>query len=465
VRRAASAGAVAVLLAAGWLWAGSEGALRDTARHRPTRSEYERFRARQRDVQILEPNYLPFMVWRAEPAGSEDGWLVFCRWPEQAFPLAVHVREPEIARRLQDELRPVRARDFVAAAERALATWERELEGLVSFRLVERPGEARVVVRLLGEEAPVPDPGVKVLGTTPLGDACRIDYGPWWSSPWRRAWAGLRERAGLAGPRDRLPVRYEVGEVWIYIADEFGLLNPDQVESVAVHEIGHALGMRSHSPIPNDLMFETVRERPGESGLTAEDVNSFLALYALPNGTVYRRLREGEGATDPLPAPPRGPVRLSVAPHVDPRLGFEIQLPEGWRFLETPHGVVAIDGVTWDYSASLQVSVRRYPSADAYLARHAPAHVRDGRILEQGPTVVAGRSAFRLVVESADGTLLDETTLIEADEERLFVAIADCAPEARAAYRPWFEAVLGSLEIWSGGAGAVRPQRVYDARP
>jgi hypothetical protein len=464
VRRAAGGAAVAaVAVAAALLCARRDVALHPAPEHAPTRGEYERFRARHSE--LLEPNYLPFMVWRATPAGSRDEWLVFCRWPAEAFPLAVHVREPEIADRLQDELRPARAGDFVAAVKRALATWEAELEGLVSFRLVDEPGRARMVLRLIGEEAPVPDAGVKVLGTTPLGDACRIDYGPWWWSPLGRAWAWLRERAELAGPRERLPVRFAVSELWIYIADEFGLLNPDQVEGVAVHEVGHALGMRSHSPIPNDLMFERVRERPRERGLSPEDANSFLSLYRLPNGTVYRRLGAGTVEAEPLPAGPRGPPRLAASPHVDARLGFEIQLPAGWRTLETPSGVVAVDGVTWDYSASLQLSVRRYPSADDYLERHTAAHVRGGRLVEQGPVAVAGRPAFRMVVESADARLVDETTLIEAGDGRLFVAIADCAPEACAAYRPWFDAALGSLEIWALGGGGERPAREYERRP
>ena len=37
--------------------------------------------------------------------------------------------------------------------------------------------------------------------------------------------------------------------------------------------------------------------------------------------------------------------------------------------------------------------------------------------------------------------------------------IADCAPETCAAYRPWFDAVLASLEIWEDGGGAERPGR------
>jgi hypothetical protein len=60
---------------------------------------------------------------------------------------------------------------------------------------------------------------------------------------------------------------------------------------------------------------------------------------------------------------------------------------------------------------------------------------------------------------------VDETTLIEAGDGRLFVAIADCAPETCASYRPWFALVLGSLEIWEVGGGGERPGRDYRRAP
>jgi hypothetical protein len=210
-------------------------------------------------------------------------------------------------------------------------------------------------------------------------------------------------------------------------------------------------------------MFEKVRDRAGVHGLSREDVNSFLSLYGLTNGTVYRQVPPQGVPPGPLPDPPEGPPLLSLAPHVDSRLGFEIQLPEGWMRVETPTGLVAIDGVTWDYAASLQLIVRRFPTLDDYLKRHAAAHVRGGRILEQGPAQVAGHRAFRLVVESADGALIDDVTVIESGDARVFVAIADCLPEACDAYRPWFQAALSSLEIWSRGSGSE--DRDYRRRP
>ena len=92
----------------------------------------------------------------------------------------------------------------------------------------------------------------------------------------------------------------------------------------------------------------------------------------------------------------------------------------------------------------------RFPTIDAYLARHASAHVRDGTVLTQGEIHVAGQRAFRLVVQSADGSLVDRTTLVETGDGRVLVAIADCAPVDCDAYEPWFEASLATLEIWGG---------------
>jgi predicted Zn-dependent protease len=407
------------------------------------RADYERFQSRH--PAVIDSNYLPFMLWHLEVEGSDEAWLVLCRWKPEDFPLAVHVVRPELAEDVQDEIHPTDPSLFVQAVERALATWESNLEGFVAFRQVDGPDEARLVIRLVGDEAPLAEPGRRGLGRMPHAQhACRALPTP--------------PEAG------RVAVEFSVPELWIYVADEFGLLNPDQVERVALHEIGHALGMRGHSPIPNDLMYEVAADRSPASGLglSVQDVNSFVSLYALPNGTVYGRVAPGEARLPKQPEPPSGPPRLDLAPHVDSRLDFELQLPEGWRRVETPTGLVAIDGLTWDYAASIQLVVRRYPSLESYLTRHAGAHVRDGRILEQGPAQVAGRRAFRLVVASATGELVDETTVVESGDGRVFVFIADCAPEACPAYAPWFEATLESLEIGRGGAGE---DREYQHRP
>ena len=101
--------------------------------------------------------------------------------------------------------------------------------------------------------------------TTPLRGACRVEGGD---------------------PSRRLDVRFSVGELRVRVADQYGLLLPDQVERIALHELGHALGMRGHSPIPADLMYPVVRDRLPRGELGTEDVNSFLSLYSLPKKVI-----------------------------------------------------------------------------------------------------------------------------------------------------------------------------------
>ena len=69
----------------------------------------------------------------------------------------------------------------------------------------------------------------------------------------------------------------------------------------------------------------------------------------------------------------RGPAQLDLAPHVDPRLGFEIQLPEGWQRQPTPYGVVAVNGLPWDYEASFQLNVHRFDTIEEFVERFGRA--------------------------------------------------------------------------------------------
>jgi predicted Zn-dependent protease len=412
------------------------------------RAGYEAFR---RDTEgLLEPNYLPFMaehlvvesqagrLWRRlrsgvglEPEPPEE-WLVFCRWPSTRFPLAVFVEPPSISEDLLQAQAPGAARDpedYVEAVDRALQLWEQGLEGLATFERVSRRGAADIVLRLRAAEPPAADPYIQVLGTTPLGDACR--------------YRGGDPRSG------RVEVDFRVQTLDIYVADQHGLLLADQVERIALHEIGHALGMRTHSPIPADLMYRVVRDRLPSGELGTEDVNSFLSLYRIPNGTVYRRVApEEEPGASVDPGPPEGAPQLELAPHVDARLGYEIQLPLGWTRLETAYGVVAVDGVTWDYAASFQLNVRAYDSARGYLERYGAWHLARGRLLDSGPVEAGRHPGVRFLLE-VDGDRMEEITLIEPGDGRIVVVIWDCAARDHARWEPWFRAALASLELRS----------------
>jgi len=390
--------------------------------YQPDRRDEAAFRALHPEV--LEPNYLAFMAHRT--AGRGGDVLFLCRWPAEAMPLPVYVSPPSIPESLQDEFDPRDPQEFVGAVLRALATWERELEGLVSFRLVEDRRDAQLELRLLGEEAPAPHPDLQVLGKTPIARACRADGDP---------------------GQDPLEVSFQVPGVDLYIADYFGLLAPDQVEWIALHEIGHSLGMRSHSPIPADVMYEVVRDRVTVRELSLEDVNSFVSLYRLPNGTVYARIPP-EGASQRPPAElPQGPPDLALAPYVDTRLGFELRPPAGWMRVPTAQGVVMVDGVTWDYTASFQVVVHRYPTLEAYMERYGAHYLARGQVLEQGFLTLRGRRAFEIRILDPEGRFLEQTTFIETGDGRVFAVIADSPVELAEAYRPWFAAALADLEI------------------
>lgn len=398
----------------------------------PDRHEYAAFRAAH--AAVLDPNYLPFLAHRLKVAGESRDALVLCRWADDAMPLPVYVAPPEIDDALQNEFDPRPPEGYVASVSRALATWEHHLEGLVRFRRVERPEEAKLRIVLHGERAPVAGDEVTVLGKTRMANACVA--------------------SGWDPDSDRLRVEFSVPSLEIYLADSFGLLSADQVEWITLHELGHALGMRGHSPIPADLMYEVVRDRMTVAeGLSTQDLNSFLSLYRLPNGTVFARVPEDGKEADLRSFPPTGPPRLALAPHVDPRLGFSVQPPRGWLTLTTRQGMLAVDGQTWDYTASFQIVASRFPSIDAYLERYSAYYLRRGRVVHTEELVVNGRRAVQglLVRGGPRGPIAEEITLIEGRDGRVWVATADCPLEDLPGFHPWFDAALGSLEIWDGG--------------
>jgi predicted Zn-dependent protease len=378
--------------------------------------------------------------WLDAPPLDVPQRLIVCRWAKEDFPLQVYVEPPATTDLFEDEMRPVAPEEFAAAVTRALERWERDLEDLVAFEAVDDPDAADLHIRILGEQAPTPDPGVRVLGSAALGDSCEVMGGD---------------------PDLRLDVRYHVSELRLYVADEHGLLLARQVEQIALHEIGHALGMRGHSPLPSDLMYAVAGDRIPREGLGASDVNSFLSLYSVPNGTVY----VDPAATREAPSWPGGPegaVRLALAPHVDAARGFEVQLPEGWTRLRSPYGVAAVNGVAWDHEASLQVNVHRIATIDEYLERWGPAHLGDSMVVRRGRHTVAGLKAETAVLRTRYGTL-ERFTLLESGDGRLLVLIAECPEASFQAYEPWFDAVVASIALGPED-GSIR-EYLPDARP
>jgi hypothetical protein len=422
------ASAPLALVLAAWSCACASDFVASDVSYEPGRRDYEAFRASHPD--LLEPNYLPFMVHRYRSTSGEDDVLTFCRWPRAAMPLPVYIHPPKIPESLQDEFHRREPAEYVQAVEAALAVWERGLEGLVGFRRAASRYDATLEIVLEAEAGPEAFGNRQLLGGVRLGGACRVD--------------------GWAVENESLAVRFEVPKLRVYLADRFGLLGSEQVQWIALHEIGHALGMRSHSPIPADLMYEMVRDRIHVEGLSTEDANSFVSLYRIPNGTVFARVPSDASIAALPPDLPSGPPALAMAPHVDARLGFSLRPPADWMRAETARGMVAVDGVTGDYTASFQVIVERYPTIEAYLERYGAFYLDHGRVLRDASAVVDGRRARRTFIANAEADFAEEIAFIESGDGRVFVVIADCPLGAVEIYRPWFEAMLASLDIWEG---------------
>ena len=407
----------------------------------PTRFDYQSFARSHPD--LLEPNYLPFMAHRMSPKHGDQDLIVFCRWDDGRFPLAVWVEAPQIGEPLQNEFNPKEPVDFVDAAWRALDSWQQALGGRPHFRRAESEGSSDLQIELIGSEGPKPG-DKQVLGATPLQRACQLK--------------STTVRGG------RVDVSFEVPRIQVYIADQYGLLPADQVERNVLHEVGHALGMRGHSPIPADLMYEVARDRRVER-LSTEDVRSFRALYALPNGTVYAAVPHANPPARPAAHAPGGPPALIAQPYVDDGLGYSLRVADGWRLVGAPRGIVAIDGLAWDYEASFQVIVRSYPTIAAYVRRHGNGHLRGGELLAQGPLQVAGRPAFHMTVAQDGGAMIEEHVFVETGDGRVFVVIEEAPAELRDGFQPWFDAMLASLEILHPGALPVEPASETAAAP
>jgi hypothetical protein len=404
--------------------------------YRHSRYDYQSFRGRVGS--LPEPNYLPFLA-HAERLPDGSRALVFCRWPDASFPLRYHVEPPVIPEAVQDEFTPKRPGDYVEAVRQAFTHWQREIGRPVRFEPVQEASAADLRVRL--------EPGLQASGEGFYGG--RAQGGP--------------ELCSVPGPGadpDHVEVRFRVDTITLFIVDPVGLLTPGQVKLLAMHEIGHALGASGqHSPLRGDLMFRIADDSRIQE-LSEHDANSFRALYRLAPGSVYARLDEQHPT--PMVEARRGPPRLG--PEIDdPRFGVRLRFPRHWQVIRTPRGWIAVDGVSWDYDASVQViGVRGTP--EALFDRYGAAYLAQGEFVTSDVLEVDDRRIPRIVIRR--GYTTEVTSIVEWGEGRLLLVVADSRSENFDLYRPWFQSVLLSLEPSESparpanvGAGPEAPDR------
>jgi hypothetical protein len=430
-RTGASLGLCALVACAGGLGPGANepgGAVALPTRYDPDRRDYASFALAHPG--LPEPSYLPFMVHRFERPGGLGDVLVLCRWERDQMPIRVYVDPPAFDPSVTDEFTPIRPEAYDRSVDQALAVWEDALEGLVAFERVADPERARLRIRLIGREAPVPDGGRRVLGAAEkLAGACRA--------------------LGWDPEAERLRVRFDMPEVVVHLADDAGPLPPAIVRRLVVHELGHALGMRGHSPSPGDVMYAELSDARRREELSIQDVNSFVALYSVPNGAHFVDAPPpGAPPPRPPPGPPSGGPDVARSPFVDVRFGYEISVPATWVRLEEPHGVFFSDGPTWDHDASLRIFVWPAETLEDFVACCTRELLAGAWYRRSGEAVVNGRRAWQLAVEDAAGERARELLLVELGDERVMMIVSECPVGWEAAWRPWFDASIGSLEIW-----------------
>jgi hypothetical protein len=392
------------------------GCLRAPELYTHSRSDYGALRARVGP--LPEPNYLPFVAHRERlPDGSEA--FVFCRWADSAFPLRYYVAPPDIPDDLEDEFIPRVPADYVAAIHRAFQKWERVIGRPVRFLSVDDPREAAVSIHLEVEQHIERE--FRVAGMLHNEEQrCRV--------------------VGIGSDRDSVEIELHADDVYVFLLDESGLLTPGQVERVMLHEIGHVLGASGeHSPLRADLMFAAAHDRRHEE-FSEHDQNTFHAVYRIRPGEIYVRI--GEQHASPPPTARMGPPRLD-RPIRDPRFGLELRLPIGWQVIRTPQGWIAVDGVSWDYDASIQIIAMR-GTLSGYFARYGLTYLARGDLVGADWLELDGRPMVRVVLRSGERT--EETTAIEWGSEKILVIVADTSDTNFPAYQLWFRHVVLSLE-------------------
>jgi hypothetical protein len=368
--------------------------------------------------ELPEPNYLPWALYREGLPDGKEG-LVVCRWADDALPLRYFVESPVIPESLAGEWGERRPEDYVAAVDDAFSLWQRAIGGSARFTRVESAREAQVVIHLAAEIQQI-DEG-QVLGVV-HGEAERC-------------------KVTKAGPTpDQVQIRFAPHDASVFIADSMGLLTPRQVRAVALHEIGHVLGVSGqHSPLAGDVMYAVAGDRRIEA-LSEHDKNTLRALYSLPPGTVYARLADVQ--------PPKiGSVRRDpptlAGETIDPRHGFGVQFPKGWQVIKTPSGWIAVDGVSWDYDASIQVVASR-GDVGSHLSLLAGSSRARGDDVRREVFELDGETVVRLIARGPERA--EQSDVVDWGDGFVLVVMADATTKDFEFYRPWFQRVLLSVQ-------------------
>lgn len=183
-------------------------------------------------------------VEKLKHEGKPPQWLG--RWP--AMPVKVCLLDP---------VTPVRGyhQNYRALVGRAAQTWQEQSGGLIKFVFVDKPETAQIVIHWTDDTKSLKEGG------------------------------SGSQSVGLTNLRNLKPGQISAAEISLLTIDK----NTNQpfrdlaLESVALHEFGHALGL-PHSSSPADVMFPWENnEGNTHTRLSARDLSWIKTLYSLGN--------------------------------------------------------------------------------------------------------------------------------------------------------------------------------------
>jgi superkiller protein 3 len=151
----------------------------------------------------------------------------------------------------ESSLRDEGSKDYLEDLNYALQQWRSESEGMVSFQRVPSREEADISVEWINKT-------LSTRADNALGEAILVEM----------------EEEG----KTRLTVEIQLSMV---MPDGVERLSHDRMKAVALHELGHALGLWGHSPFKEDVMY------PSSENLhpSSRDINTLRRLYSTPPGT------------------------------------------------------------------------------------------------------------------------------------------------------------------------------------
>jgi len=163
------------------------------------------------------------------------------RWPLQKLPLTVFIASGAGVTGYSSTFHDL----FI----RALSEWSQVSDGKLRFQLVTDPDDADITV---GWESSGP------------GNAALVEAGNTLTT------ASISRRTGIASiEHARIMLLTQVQGV------SFG---SEEFKKIALHEIGHAIGIKEHSPFPADIMY-AVTSHAQKPMLSAGDISSINQLY------------------------------------------------------------------------------------------------------------------------------------------------------------------------------------------